>query len=193
MAVDYTATIDGKDYGFDFEDTRIDVDATIDSLDVGNLYDAIQDAQYSEAGMAYGTIANGEGLATLSTGIKTFLTVTLLGTWEVSSLKTSGKFEVSGGNLIRADGADPFRDNPLITYIAFLSQAGILAEGGSSGLTPEESAILSTLDTLVDELHKLQGLDASNPMTVTPTSRVAGTISQAITGDGSTVSTVTRV
>lgn len=184
MAVDYTATVSGKDYGFDFEDTRIDVDATVDALDVEDLYTAIKDAQGSEAGIAYGTIANGEGLATLSAGIQTFLTVTLLSTWEVNTLKTSGKFEVRGGNLIRQDGADPFRDNPLITYVAFLSQAGVLATG-NGGLTEAQAAML-------DELHKLQGLDASNPMTVTPTSRVAGTISQTISGDGETTSTVTR-
>jgi len=46
--------------------------------------------------------------------------------------------------------------------------------------------------TKVDELHKSQGLDVSNPMTVTPTSRVAGTINQVISGDGETTSTVTR-
>lgn len=44
----------------------------------------------------------------------------------------------------------------------------------------------------VDDLHKLQGLDASNPMTVTPTSRAAGTVTQTISGDGSSTSTVTR-
>ena len=44
----------------------------------------------------------------------------------------------------------------------------------------------------VDELHKLEGLDAATPMTVTPTSRNAGTISQTISGDGETTSTVTR-
>lgn len=127
MAVDYTATVSGKDYGFDFEDTRIDIDVTLDGVDVSDLYLAIKEAQSSEAGIAYNTIANGEGLATLSTGIQTFLTVSLLSTWEINTLKTSGKFEVRGGNLIRQDGSDPFRDNPLITYIAFLSQAGVLA------------------------------------------------------------------
>ncbi len=135
MSVDYTATIDGKDYGFDFEDTRIDIDATLDTLEVEDLYEAIKDAQGSEQGMAYNTIANGEGLATLSAGIQTFLTVTLLSTWEINTLKSSGKFEVRGGNLIRQDGSDPFRDNSSITYIAFLSQAGVLATptgGGSS-------------------------------------------------------------
>ena len=44
----------------------------------------------------------------------------------------------------------------------------------------------------LDELHKLQGLDASNPMTVTPTSRVTGSISQTISGDGKNTTTVTR-
>ena len=142
MAVDYTATVSGKDYGFDFEDTRIDVDATLDTLDVQDLYTAIKDAQASNVGIVYETIANGEGLATLSTGIQTFLTVTLFSTWEVNTLKTSGKFEVRGGNLIRQDGADPFRDNPLVTYIAFLSQAGVLAtsSGGSAPTAGEVAA-----------------------------------------------------
>jgi hypothetical protein len=47
-------------------------------------------------------------------------------------------------------------------------------------------------NTKIDELHKLQGLDAANPMTVTPTSRTTGAISQAISGDGETTTTVTR-
>jgi len=112
--------------------------------------------------------------------------------WEVNTLKTSGKFEVSGGNLIRADGADPFRDNSLITYIAFLSQAGIQSESGISGLTTAESETLTTLNALIDELHKVHGLSAGNPMTVTPTSRTAGSISQTISGDGETTTTVAR-
>ena len=44
----------------------------------------------------------------------------------------------------------------------------------------------------LDELHKLQGLDSLNPMTVTPTSRTTGSISQTISGDGQTTTTVTR-
>lgn len=42
------------------------------------------------------------------------------------------------------------------------------------------------------DLHLLQGLDADNPMTVTPTTRIAGDIDQAITGDGVNSTTVTR-
>lgn len=47
-------------------------------------------------------------------------------------------------------------------------------------------------NTKIDELHKLQGLDISNPMTVTSTSRNVGTIALDITGDGVTTTTVTR-
>ena len=42
------------------------------------------------------------------------------------------------------------------------------------------------------ELHTLQGLNPSAPMTVTPTTRVAGSIALALTGDGVTNTTVTR-
>lgn len=134
MAVIYTATIGGNDYGFDFSDQRIDIDSSLDSLDVADLYEAIKEAQASLQGIPYSTIANGEGLATLSVGIQTFLTVTLFDSWEINTLKTSGKFEVAGGNLIRDDGNDPFRDNPLITYLNFLSQAGIVATSGGTDI-----------------------------------------------------------
>lgn len=55
------------------------------------------------------------------------------------------------------------------------------------------AAIVQAIQTLADELHKIQGLDAANPMTVTPTTRVAGDIDLDITGDGETTTTVTRV
>lgn len=45
---------------------------------------------------------------------------------------------------------------------------------------------------MVADLYAIQGLDIANPMTVTTTSRVAGSINLAITGDGVTTSTVTR-
>ena len=44
----------------------------------------------------------------------------------------------------------------------------------------------------LDELYKLQGLDATNPMTVTRSSRIVGDIDLAITGDGLSTTTVTR-
>ena len=140
MAVVYTATVNSKNYGFDYEDQRIDVDSTVDNMKVADLWTAIKQAQAVTEGISYDKIASGSGNDVLGTGVETFLTLTLLDNWEVNSLKVSGKFEVSGGNLIREDQNDPFRDNPLITYIAFLSQAGIATqiETGISGVTPDD-------------------------------------------------------
>jgi hypothetical protein len=44
----------------------------------------------------------------------------------------------------------------------------------------------------LDELHRINGLKPGEPMTVTPTSRVAGDITQAFSGDGTTTTTVMR-
>jgi hypothetical protein len=67
--------------------------------------------------------------------------------------------------------------------------------GGSPVYAVDEYAYYENnpaVDTKVDDLHKLQGLDLSNPMTVTQNSREVGTIRQAISGNGRTTSTVTR-
>jgi len=167
MAVIYTATIGGYDYGFDFADKRIDIDAGLSSVDVGDLWDAIQEAQASIPGMSYDQAATAEGLTTLSTGVTTFLTVSLLSTWEINTLLSSGKFEVKGGNLVRDDNSDPFRDNPLITYINNLSQAGVVA-------TPDVDAIKTKTDQLT--FTKANELDVNiqsvNDVTVTGTGAV---------------------
>jgi hypothetical protein len=72
-------------------------------------------------------------------------------------------------------------------------------ETGTSGLTSGEAAQLNavsaaviTLQALVDEIHRIHGLKPGEPMTVTPTSRVSGSIAQVISGDGATTTTVTR-
>jgi hypothetical protein len=47
--------------------------------------------------------------------------------------------------------------------------------------------------TKVTEVHAIHGLDIANALTVTPTSRTSGAITQAISGDGTTNTVVTRV
>ena len=44
----------------------------------------------------------------------------------------------------------------------------------------------------LQEIHAIHGLKSGSALTVTPSSRVAGVISQSITGDGTTTTTVTR-
>jgi hypothetical protein len=86
-------------------------------------------------------IGRASGLDTLDSaqGIETFITVTLFDSWEINSLLSSGKFVLSGGNLIRLDNNDPFRDNPLVTYFAFFSQSGtVTTVNTGSGVTPQD-------------------------------------------------------
>jgi len=53
-------------------------------------------------------------------------------------------------------------------------------------------ADIATLQAQLNELYLLNGLDATKQLTVTPTSRVVGGISQTLGGDGVNVSTVKR-
>lgn len=65
------------------------------------------------------------------------------------------------------------------------NSAGLIQISTGSGLSAAQ-------DTKLDELHRLQGLKSGEPMTVTPTTRVVGGVSQTISGDGETTTTVTR-
>lgn len=61
-----------------------------------------------------------------------------------------------------------------------------------NGITIKNLLIAEDTADLIKELHQLQGLDSTNPLTVTPTARSAGSISQTISGDGENVTIVTR-
>ena len=49
-----------------------------------------------------------------------------------------------------------------------------------------------TVGAEIDEMYLIHGLKSGSSLTVTPSSRAAGAISQSITGDGTTTTTVTR-
>ena len=63
------------------------------------------------------------------------------------------------------------------------------AAGNASAVRTELASELAQ----VTEIHAIHGLDIANALTVTPTLRSAGAITQAITGDGTTSTIVTRV
>jgi hypothetical protein len=74
----------------------------------------------------------------------------------------------------------------VIESVAFATSAVTLFTGAMrTELTPELTEIA--------EVHAIHGLDIANALTVTPTLRSAGAITQAITGDGTTSTIITRV
>jgi len=76
-------------------------------------------------------------------------------------------------------------------YILIIETAGGVVKG-SNEVQFIDNALQSGNLTKLDELHRIQGLKSGQPMTVTPTTRVVGAISLAISGDGVTTTTVTR-
>lgn len=125
---------------------------------------------------------------------------------DTSALATSAQVAALGSPLQASSYVVP----PTTADISTAVQAGILNELdgqavvdaivqaiGNENITATAiaSAVRSEVQdelTKIDELHAIAGLDPASPMTVTKTSREAGSISLEITGDGVNTSTVTR-
>lgn len=137
--------------------------AAIDLTGEGNLEAII--AAYGN--MSIDIVVTGTGLSTANVG---------QAVWTAILNQFDDDPESAAAKLLAAGSAgDPWSTSLPASYTG--AQAGKL---------------LDQIQTLVDELHKIQGLDADNPMTVTPDNRTAGTINLDITGDGETSTTVTR-
>ena len=109
----------------------------------------------------------------------------LINGWHVHTQQANHTLNVIGGVLLVEGGGDPFEDVPGYTIrINYQQPVQAITVASGSGLSPSQTAQL-------DEIHKLHGLDASNPLVVSPTSRQVGTISQTISDASGTV-TVSR-
>jgi len=95
---------------------------------------------------------------------------------------TTGTATLTAANVRAALG---MASANLDTQLAAIPTAAGNASAVRTELTPEL--------TEITEVHAIHGLDLANALTVTPTSRTSGAITQAITGDGTTNTVVTRV
>jgi len=135
-------------------------------------------------------LEDGEGMPFLDTHAHntevTLGGVTLARTFEIINGYTitfeDGQYAV---NLTGANSNIPDVTNVNQVSVRSFNSAGLISVTSGSGLSAEQA-------TMLEELYKLQGLSAGDPMTVTTTSRTAGDISQTISGDGVTTTTVTR-
>lgn len=182
----------------DFVADCIFIDAGVTDIEVLPLWRAIQESQSSEEGIIHEPIAVGSGLNELAAGVTTGLTVELLGNWQICFPAGNYVARVGGGNLIGGPGGDPIAYSAGVQTLLIQSAASTVVTAGGSIPTAEQNAAATiaamnaTPPTTLDELHRIHGLKSGEPMTVTPTSRTAGTISQTISGDGTTTTTVTR-
>lgn len=70
--------------------------------------------------------------------------------------------------------------------------AGVPTDNTVGTYAGATQASVDALTTKITELYQITGLDAANPMTVTPTSRKSGAVNLKLTGDGVSTTTVTR-
>jgi len=112
-----------------------------------------------------------------------------LGGYPDEILADTNDLQTNQGNWLTATGFSVPNeyDTELASIQADLDNPDQYKAAGFATETKQDIA-----DAKVDELHKLQGLDATAPMTVTPTSREAGAVTQTISGDGVSSSTVQR-
>jgi hypothetical protein len=104
---------------------------------------------------------------------------------------------IGGIELRNKVGADPISIDMSSGQVIIDSSCtgGTVLVRGSGKVTDNSvgTIVVDDTETLkLKEVYQIHGLDQSNPMTVTTTNRNVGNISQTISGDGTTTSTVTR-
>lgn len=181
MAVSYTATVALTDYGFDWVDKEIEVEAAIAAVSAADLKTAIREAEASEAGIVFEQIGTTFNPVVLTLTTSTFLSLVLTDPWKLLSLSVSGVLVVGDGNVVsNSDGIDIFAANVNVTYVNNTSAAGVLV----------------TLAEIL-EVYKDLGLDAANVKTITENvadsdyTETVGAITKNIVKSGATT-TVTR-
>lgn len=123
------------------------------------------------------------------------LYIYLMDGWKVRPVEADGEVTIQGF-LLTDDNSSPVTQtvgnfNVLVKLETPLAAAAINTSESTVDIRGITSS-LAALTNLATQLHRLEGLDPATPLTVTPTSRQAGDISQTITGDGVNTSTVTR-
>jgi hypothetical protein len=126
------------------------------------------------------TETTAQGLRYFAGGLSATDTVNYIINVDVVNLKLDNVLPtptlITGGSMTCSDGTSIIADT-----------------SGSIQIDPAKAYVASGIASQVADIAAIHGLVAGAPMTVTPTSRSAGSILQTITGDGATTSTVTRV
>jgi len=141
-----------------------------------------------------------------SQGTKIPIYAFLVNGWKLRPQEANHTLTVNDGILLVNGGGDPFLNTNgaytvRINYQQPVQAISFSSTGGSSStLTKEEireeidnnSTKLLELQTKTDELHKIGGLSQTNPATTTQNEITAGTIKIDISGNGETITTLTR-
>lgn len=154
------------------------------SFDVGrDLYSAWK--RWAEDNSQFEAAFSVEGGTPIgATGLFTGTTFILINGWKVKPADFDHQVFLNG-NLFSDDGIVSL---PADTASATLFvNSSVAAQGIATG-----SGVPADLQTKIEELWQMRGLDTDNPVTVTPSQETSGSIDITIGGDGETISTAQR-
>jgi hypothetical protein len=180
MAIIYEYAATAGYIRFDFTNEEINVENTIDELEVQELNNAIRAAEEDPIGMGYTQIATVTGKVALDATVSVGITIELLGNWVLFTEKSSGTFKVLGGNLVRFDQSDAFKPNTLVTNVFIQSANGTVVTTGGGGFTASDRTTLG--NTLSETAFKDLSFNKSN--TIDP---ATGRITQYSVNSGEVV------
>lgn len=167
MAVLYTATVGTTDYGFDWEDQEIEVEAGVTSVTATDLKTAIKEAEHSEIGIIFPDIGTFGNPVTLDAtdNVETALNVILLEAWVIQSLSVSGSLTVGGGNVVnQALGGLIFATNNSVQFVNRLSAAATFV--GSPFNETDRSCLLLVKRILANEADITVGVGDSRTIEI---------------------------
>ena len=131
----YNTTVDGINFSFDFNSEIISIGATTSRLEADSLQEASRQAESSEMGIVFPQVITASGKITLDTQSQTGLNVVLQDNWKILSLKSTGLFTASGGNVVSdVNGIAIFATNPTVDTQNNTSQAGVRVSTGNQDI-----------------------------------------------------------
>lgn len=130
----------------DFATELIEITSPQTDVDIQDLINAIRTAEATEKGIAYGQIAKAEGKTSLGPGSATYITVELLGNWQLHFWAGNYIGKITGGNLVGGPGGDPIAYSAGVQVLWIQSQAGVVITGsGGGGLSEEDKGFIAGL------------------------------------------------
>ena len=123
---------------FNFDTYLALVSSDRDELTVQEWVDCYREAEASPliaGGITHPVIANNEGkvglTSTIDSAITSTIQVTYRGTWVIGTAKTTGRFDVVLGNIVRSDRLDILDPNPLVNQRQILAEFNYRDKGAA--------------------------------------------------------------
>lgn len=149
VIIDITVPTKG-DLEFNFTNSVITAENTINDLTAQELANAIRYAEEELLAMSFDSIAKMAGKSDLGSSVVTGIVIELLG-WKIVSGKSSGSFTLKDGTITEtSSGTEVFDINTLVSQINLATVGGIITSTGSGLSTEEHSQLMEKVLTKVE-------------------------------------------